>query len=76
MANIIRGLEIMMTIKWMDIKTAPTKKGVRFLAKDKDGFIFITEHAPENVTNGCYGVVDSCCGYYENMNPIKWASLK
>lgn len=61
---------------WRDIKTAPREEGLRFLAMDKDGFKFITEYRPDDVIgDGCYGVVDSCCGYYEDMKPVKWKPL-
>ena len=49
--------------------------GVRFLAKDIDGFVFITEYKPDDVDGGCYGIVDSCCGYYEDMKPVKWKKI-
>ena len=60
---------------WRRIKTAPKIKG-RFLAMDKDEWIFITAYSPQDVQNdGCYGPVDSCCGYYEDMKPILWKKL-
>ena len=61
---------------WKDIRTAPKEEGIRFLAKDKDGFVFITEYRPNDVAGiGCYGSVDSCCGYYEDMKPVKWKKI-
>jgi hypothetical protein len=61
---------------WRNIKTAPKKEGIRFLAKDKDGFIFITEYDPIYVDgDGCYGVVDSCCGSHIDAEPVKWKKL-
>jgi len=61
---------------WRDIKTAPKVKGHRFLAKRSDGFVFITEYRPEDVDgDGCYGSVDSCCGYYEDMKPVEWKEI-
>ena len=62
--------------KWLDIESAPKLKGFRFLAKTKEGFIFITEYRPEDVeSDGCYSVVDSCCGNYEDMRPTQWMEL-
>lgn len=61
---------------WKDISTAPKIEGHRFLAKRIDGFIFITDYQPEVVVvNGCYGLVDSYCEYYEDMEPILWREI-
>lgn len=60
---------------WKGIESAP--KGVEFLAKTKDGFIFITEYRPADVIgSGAYGIIHSCCGHYEDMNPYKWKRLE
>lgn len=61
---------------WKDIKSAPTKEGERFLAIDKDDFIFISAYNQIHVEgDGCYGPVDSCCGYYQDMEPVMWKKL-
>mgnify|MGYP003629874529 CR=1 FL=1 len=62
-------------MKWKNIKSAPKTEGVRFLAKNKQGDVYITEYKPDEVDGSGYGVVDSCCGYYEDMRPVKWARL-
>ena len=60
---------------WRSIKSAPRIPDVRFLARDTDGWVFITAYRPQDVIGGCYGLVDSDCGYYENMNPTMWKKL-
>lgn len=62
---------------WQAIKSAPKIEGERFLAKDKGGLIFITAYSPGNVEGeGCYGSVDSCCAYYEDMKPVEWRAIR
>lgn len=62
-------------MKWKKIASAPKTKGI-FLAKTKEGLKFITEYRPDQVDgDGCYGMIDSCCGSYEDMKPVAWARI-
>lgn len=63
---------------WMPIETAP-KDGTSFLAcNTKEGNfngIFITAYRPKDVKGSGFGVIDSCCAYYEDAEPTHWMPL-
>lgn len=56
---------------WHPIETAP-KDGAEFLAYGKAG-TFITAWRPDQCKG--FGVIDSCCGYYEDCEPTHWRPL-
>ena len=62
--------------QWRPMESAPKVKGVRFLVLS-GGEAYITSYDPENVEgDACYGVVDSCCGSYEDIKPEMWKEIR
>lgn len=55
------------------IETAP-RDGTPFLALNGEGW-FITSYRPQFVGGSGFGVIHSCCGYYEDMAPSHWVPL-
>lgn len=55
------------------IDTAP-RDGTEFLATDGARW-FITAYLPAQCSGSGFGVIHSCCGYYEDAKPTYWMPL-
>ncbi len=60
--------------EWQPIETAP-KEDTEILAIDSEGRHFITAYRPDCCAGSGFGVIHSCCGFYQDANPTHWMPL-
>lgn len=58
--------------QWKPISTAPKDREI--LAK-RGELVFITKYTPETVEGSGFGVIHSCCGFYEDQKPTHWIDI-
>lgn len=58
---------------WKEIQTAPKDRRILVSYCDSEN-VFISQWS-EDVQGSGFGIVDSCCGYYEDLKPDYWMDI-